>query len=132
MNNKEAKTAGKKRQIHIRATEEEFKMIKKKAEKYPSVSSLLLDAVKDFDNRQGRNRIERMIEFSKAVNNFDRDMVRIGTNLNQIAHSLNLYKYGEVSLIPLQKIYDAIQDTQELNKEAIRAIRSIADKSRKR
>lgn len=131
MGKKENKTAGKKKQINIRTTEEEFKMIKEKAQNYPSVSSLLLDAVKDFDNRHGRNRIDRMIEFSQAVNSFDRDLVRIGTNLNQIAHALNLYKYGETALVSLPKIQEAVQEATQLNKEAIRAIRSIANKSRR-
>ena len=106
-------------------------MIKQKAENYPSISSLMLDAVKEFDNRHGRNRINRMIEFSQMVNSFDRDMVRIGTNLNQIAHALNLYKYGETALVPLPKIQEAVQEAINLNKEAIRAIRSIANKSRR-
>ena len=132
MEEKETKTIGKKNQINIRATDEEFKMIKEKAKNYPSVSSLLLDAVKGFDNRHGRNRIDRMIEFSEAVNSFDRDMVRIGTNLNQIAHALNLYKYDESIHLPsLEYVQMVIEQNIELDKEILRTIRHIANISRR-
>ena len=126
------KTAGKEKRIYIRVTKEEHEMITEKSKKYGfSISTLMLDAVKEFDDRKGRNRIDRMIEFSEAVKGFDTDMVRIGNNLNQIAHALNLYKYGNTDLVPLETIHKTILEVQEINKDAIRAIRHIANKSRR-
>lgn len=54
MSEKETKTAGKRKQINVRLTDEEFKMMKEKSKNYPSLSTLVIDAVRAFDDRKGK------------------------------------------------------------------------------
>lgn len=50
--------------MYVRVTEDEHTMIKNKSVNYPSISSLMIDAVKAFDIKQGRNRLDILIDFS--------------------------------------------------------------------
>ena len=133
MKKEATKTAGKEKRIYIRVTNEERELIDEKAKKYGfPISTLLLDAVKEFDDRKGRNRIDRMIEFSVLANSMDAEIARQGNNLNQIAHNLNLYRYDkEIKLPELKIVQKAIEQNIELGKELLRTIRRIANMSKR-
>ena len=96
------------KQLNIRVTPEEQQAIKTKAAEYPSITALILDAIQDFDTQKGRNSIDRMIEFAQAAQKFEVAQTRIGTNVNQIAHALNLYQYNHVSLVDIKTVEAAI------------------------
>lgn len=115
------------KRIDIRVTPEELQAIKAKAAEYPSVTALIIDAIQDFDTRKGRNAIDRMIEFAQAAQKFETAQARIGTNVNQIAHALNLYEYNQVSLVDIKEVADAIDESNKLNKEIIKSLRRIID-----
>ena len=115
------------KRIYIRVTPEEKQAIKTKAAEYPSITALILDAIKDFDTQKGRNSIDRMIEFAQAAHKFEAAQTRIGTNVNQIAHSLNLYQYNHVSLVDIKTVEAAIVECNKLNKEIIKSLRRIID-----
>lgn len=106
----------KRKNIIFRCTEEEFLNIKEKAKKYPSISSLILDSVRDFQVEGGRNKISLLIETSIKINKNKNDLSKIGNNINQIAHYLNIAKAeNRFSLeemkdieIMLEKYYDIL------------------------
>ena len=51
-------------------------------------------------------------EFLDSLNVTNREIIRVGTNLNQIAHSLNAG--GELSIPVLREIYDCIGELTDL------------------
>lgn len=115
------------KRIYIRVTPEEKQAIKTKAAEYPSITALILDAIQDFDTQKGRNSIDRMIEFAQAAQKFESAQTRIGTNVNQIAHALNLYQYNHVCLVDIKTVEAAIVECNKLNKEIIKSLRRIID-----
>ena len=90
MENRTEKQQGNKiKRLEIRLSEQEFQHIKKHSKGYSSMSSFLLDAVKNHDPRRGKNRIDTMIKFSELMENSDVSLSRLGNNINQIAHAIN-------------------------------------------
>lgn len=131
MSEKETITAGKRKQINVRLTDEEFKMMKEKANKYPSLSALIIDAVRAFDDRKGRNRIDTMIDFSNYIRQTEVEMARVGNNLNQVTHEINLYKYGEFELPSIELLQKTLEESLKMNKTILREIRRLGNKNRK-
>lgn len=131
MSKKETKTAGKRKQINVRLTDEEFKMMKEKSKNYPSLSTLVIDAVRSFDDRKGRNKIDTMIDFSNYIRQTEVEMARVGNNLNQVAHEINLYKFGDFELPSIEQLLKTLEESLELNKTILREIRRFGNKSRK-
>lgn len=90
MENRTEKQQGNKiKRLEIRLSEQEFQHIKKHSKWYSSMSSFVLDAVKNHDPRRGKNRIDTMIKFSELMENSDVSLSRLGNNINQIAHAIN-------------------------------------------
>ena len=90
MENRTEKQQGNKiKRLEIRLSEQEFQHIKKHSKGYTSMSSFVLDAVKNHDPRRGKNRIDTMIKFSELMENSDVSLSRLGNNINQIAHAIN-------------------------------------------
>lgn len=90
MDNRTEKQQGNKiKRLEIRLSEQEFQHIKKHSKGYSSMSSFVLDAVKNHDPRRGKNRIDTMIKFSELMENSDVSLSRLGNNINQIAHAIN-------------------------------------------
>ncbi|RKW46988.1 MAG: plasmid mobilization relaxosome protein MobC [Porphyromonas sp.] len=90
MENRTEKQQGNKiKRLEIRLSEQEFQHIKKHSKGYSSMSSFVLDAVKNHDPRRGKNRIDTMIKFSELMENSDVSLSRLGNNINQIAHVIN-------------------------------------------
>lgn len=100
------------RRFDIRLTEEDFRLLGEKAKNYPSISSLVLDAVKNFDTRKGRNRLDTMIEFSENIRKLEVELARIGNNVNQMAKELHRYRIEgrELSLTPLDGFIVGVDD----------------------
>lgn len=131
MKEKTDKTAGKNKNIHIRLTAEELKMLKEKSRKYPSMSALIIDAVQEFKNKGGRNRIDTMIEFARYAKQIEVEMARVGNNLNQLTHELNLVKYkGEEGPTP-EALMKVIRESMDINNLVLKEIRRLTNKHRK-
>ena len=121
------KTAGKKKQIHLRVTEDELHEIREKAKSYTSMSALMIDASKEFNTKKGRNKIDLMIELSSCLSKFEVETARRGNNLNQIAHALNLYQYEQIALPPIELVGREIKETLKLSKDILRELRAISE-----
>lgn len=123
------KTKGKTKRVYVRVTEDERTMIKNKSVNYPSISSLMIDAVKAFDIKQGRNRLDILIDFSSYAQSIETEMARVGNNLNQITHEIHLYKYGGCDLPSISELQEVLRKNLELNNRILREIRRIGNKN---
>lgn len=131
MNKISGKTAGKKKQINIRLTDEELKMLKEKSREYSSMSALIIDAVQEFNNKSGRNRVDTMIEFARYAKQIEVEMARVGNNLNQITHELNLIKYKRGTPPSPEVLLGAIKESMDINNLVLKEIRKLSNKHRK-
>ena len=75
--------------IHMRVTEEELAMFKEKTKKYPSMTSMLLAAVKNLNEHTMSNRMAHVLELKAELDEQNRQLGRMGANLNQIAKYFN-------------------------------------------
>ncbi len=73
----------------FRLTPEENDLFLQKAASYPTVSYMIRDAVKNFDNKLLRNKTVCFEELTKAIDVFMVELGRQGNNLNQVAHACN-------------------------------------------
>lgn len=73
----------------LRLTSEENKLFLQKAASYPTVSYMIRDAVKYFDNKLIRHKTECFEELTTTIDSFRTDLGYQGNNLNQIAHACN-------------------------------------------
>ncbi len=122
-------TLGKTKRVYVRVSDEEHTMIKNKSINYPSISSLMIDAVKAFNVKQGRNRLDILIDFSNYAQSIEAEMSRVGNNLNQITHEIHLYKYGGCDLPSVSELEEVLKENLELNSRILREIRRIGNKN---
>lgn len=73
----------------LRLTPEENELFLQKATSYPTMSYMIRDAVKNFDNKLLRNKTACFEELTKAIDAFMVELGRQGNNLNQVAHACN-------------------------------------------
>lgn len=119
--------------IHLRLSEEEYLLLKKKTQKYPSMSGLIIHAVEAFDERGGVNKIDVLNDWAEKLKEFKYEVNRVGNNLNQITRYVNQLKqqglYSEGSMIFICKqleeyirIMRAVRDGQDrVNEKLIRS-----------
>ena len=119
--------------LEIRLTEDESQMFQNKAKNYGgNVSAMVRDAVRRFDDKRTRGKIETMEALLQFYKKYQQQLSWLGANFNQCMHRANeLAIEGELNesyfrciLIPetrnaIQAIrsikaeLDAIQDKQE-------------------
>lgn len=73
----------------LRLTSEENELFLQKAASYPTVSYMIRDAVKYFDNKLIRHMTECFEELTTTIDSFRTDLGYQGNNLNQITHACN-------------------------------------------
>lgn len=105
------------RQIHLRVSEEQEKKLKEKAKIWGgSMSSFILEASLKYNEIHGANRIQIMNEWANRFSEYKYEMEKIGTNINQIAHVLNIMnRQGNLSLS--RDMLEKISDYNQLVKE---------------
>lgn len=85
-------TAPKKREhtYKIRLSDDELKLFKRKAQRYQSMSVMIRDAVRQFNDVQTKRKIEALVELKGYYVRNDNKLSWLGSNINQIAHNANL------------------------------------------
>lgn len=118
----------KKRNIRfeIRLSEEEYEMFKQKSSKYQTMSGMIRDAVKGFNDIQTQGKIEALTEIRSHYTKFDQRLGWLGSNINQAQHRANeLAIAGKLSPSYIQKIlFPKINEAINLIKD----VRSEQDK----
>ena len=87
------------KQIHLRLTEKEYNFLKDAAQEWGgSVSSYILESSKRFKGVDKVNKLQFIREWNVELRKHQADIDKIGTNINQIAHVINVMKLqGEVA-----------------------------------
>lgn len=116
------------RDLHIRLTESEYKEIRKKAEIVGSVTKLIVQAVQEYNQKDGRSKVEILNDWTTYYRECKVSIDRVGSNLNQIAHVVNLMRlHDTLNLSPdmlkeIQSFNDMMKDLNRMQEKLIRAI----------
>lgn len=88
---------------------------------------LIVDSVKHFDTRKGKNRIDTMIKFADTVGKMDTELCRIGNNINQISRELHRFNIAglDLSVLPYGQFLIQIDSAKLLLSDVLRGLRSI-------
>ncbi len=77
------------KRLHIRLTEEEYTEIKKRAERFQSVTQYVLSAISDFSDSTVHDRMIAIKLLSEYYVNTEKHLAHIGGNLNQAMRRVN-------------------------------------------
>lgn len=109
--------------IKLRVNEEELQLFKDKSQRYQNMSSMIRDAVRQFDDVQTKGRIESLTEIKNYYTRFDQRLGWLGGNINQAQHRANeLAIAGELTpayiyQVLFPKINEAISLIREMKAE---------------
>lgn len=109
--------------FEIRLSDEEYELFKQKASRYQTMSSMIRDAVKSFNDVHTQGKIESLTEIKNYYTRFDQRLGWLGSNINQAQHRANELaisgeltpKYIQQVLFP--KIKEALQLIREMKSE---------------
>ena len=73
----------------VRLTPEEYEMFRKKSERYHTMAGMIRDAVRLFDDKATKRKLESVTEVKNFYVRFDQRLGWIGSNLNQAQHRAN-------------------------------------------
>lgn len=109
--------------FEIRLSEEEYELFKQKASRYQTMSGMIRDAVKSFDDVQTQGKIASLTEIKNYYTRYDQRLGWLGGNINQAQHRANeLAIAGQltssfIQQILLPKIKESIQLIRKLKAE---------------
>lgn len=112
----------------VRLTTEEYEMFRKKSECYHTMAGMIRDAVRLFDDKATKRKLESVTEVKNFYIRFDQRLGWIGSNLNQAQHRANeLAIEGQLSPDYIQRILEPeVGETLRL----IREMRSYLEQLR--
>lgn len=91
----------------VRLTPEEYEMFRKKSERYHTMAGMIRDAVRLFDDKATKRKLESVTEVKNFYIRFDQRLGWIGSNLNQAQHRANeLAIEGQLSPDYIQRILE--------------------------
>ena len=119
--------------FEIRLSEEEYELFKQKASRYQTMSGMIRDAVRAFDDVQTQGKIASLTEIKNYYTRFDQRLGWLGGNINQAQHRANeLAIAGE---LPADYFYKVLmpktQEATQLIKNLKFALEVIQDKIEK-
>ena len=116
------------RDLHIRLTESEYEEIKSKAEIVGSTTKLVVKAVQEYNQVDGRSSIEILKEWAAYYWDCKVCIDRVGNNLNQIAYVINLMKLNgslnlsDNMLSEIQTFNAMLRDLSRMQEKLIKKI----------
>lgn len=121
---KQENTERKTKRLWIRISAQDAELIKQKATNYKTVSSMIWDAIKQFDDVGTKRKIATLNEMMTFYKKYQQDLAWMGSNFNQvvkranelaIANELTLPYFESVlypQIMELQKLLTAIKQEQ--------------------
>ena len=112
------------KRLWIRISAQDAELIKQKATNYKTVSSMIWDAIKQFDDVGTKRKIATLNEMMTFYKKYQQDLAWMGSNFNQvvkranelaIANELTLPYFESVlypQIMELQKLLTAIKQEQ--------------------
>lgn len=105
----------KNRQVNIRVSETELRILKERAGNYKNLSSYILDACMKFDDSLTVGRIDLINSWAEGISKYKSDLAHLGNNINQLAHYVNnQISMGIYTSLAVQKELDLLQETAAL------------------
>jgi hypothetical protein len=103
----------------VRLTPKEYEMFRKKSERYHTMAGMIRDAVRLFDDKATKRKLESVTEVKNFYIRFDQRLGWIGSNLNQAQHRANeLAIEGQLSADYIQQILEPrVGETLQLIRE---------------
>lgn len=114
----------KNKQVNIRVSEAELRLLKERSVNYKNLSSYILDACMKFDDSLTVGRIDLINSWAKEINKYKSDLSHLGNNINQLAHYVN----NQISLGIYTSL--AVQNELELLKETTSLLLSINEQNK--
>lgn len=112
------------KRLWIRISAQDAELIKQKAANYKTVSSMIWDAIKQFDDTGTKRKIAALNEMTALYKKYQQDLAWMGGNFNQvvkranelaIANALTLPYFEKVlypQIMELQKFLTAVKQEQ--------------------
>ncbi len=111
---REKKKKKKIKRLELRLSEEQYLMMKRKAANFPTMTDFVVNAIDDFDENGGIAKVDLINSWSVKLGSFKSDLARIGNNVNQIAHFLNIQRVQDTSDKYSENIDSRIAEVNEL------------------
>lgn len=109
--------------IKLRVNEVELQLFKDKAGRYQNMSSMIRDAVSQFNDIKTKGKIEVLTEIKNYYARFDQRLGWLGGNINQAQHRANelaiagLLSSAYIQQVLSPKIKEALQLIREMKAE---------------
>ena len=104
------------KRLWIRISAQDAELIKQKATNYKTVSSMIWDAIKQFDDVGTKRKIATLNEMMTFYKKYQQDLAWMGGNFNQVGNRANdLAIANELTLPYFEKVlYPQIMELQKL------------------
>ena len=118
------------KRLWIRMSPEEERLLKEKAVNYKTISSMVWDAIKIFDDKATIGKFDTLNEMVTLYRKYQQDLSWMGGNFNQIVKRANELAIGEELTMPYfkQVLFPKIKELQDLLCDIKREQHQIAKK----
>jgi len=118
------------KRLWIRMSPEEERLLKEKAVNYKTISSMVWDAIKIFDDKATIGKFDALNEMIALYRKYQQDLSWMGGNFNQIVKQANELAIGEELSMPYfkQVLFPKIEELQNLLCDIKREQHQIAKK----
>lgn len=118
------------KRLWIRMSPEEERLLKEKAVNYRTISSMVLDAIKIFDDKATIGKFDALNEMIVLYRKYQQDLSWMGGNFNQVVKRANELAIGEELTMPYfkQVLFPKIKELQDLLCDIKREQHQIAKK----
>jgi hypothetical protein len=118
------------KRLWIRMSPEEERLLKEKAVNYKTISSMVWDAIKIFDDKATIGKFDALNEMIALYRKYQQDLSWMGGNFNQVVKRANELAIGEELTMPYfkQVLFPKIEELQNLLCDIKREQHQIAKK----
>ena len=118
------------KRLWIRMSLEEEQLLKEKAVNYKTISSMVWDAIKIFDDKATIGKFDVLNEMVALYRKYQQDLSWMGGNFNQLVKRANELAIGEELTMPYfkQVLFPKIKELQDLLCDIKREQHQIAKK----
>ena len=116
------------KRIHIRLTPDDEALFRRKAARYQTVSAMVRDAVKQFDDTATLGKIDALHAMMEYYKRYEQQLSWLGSNFNQSVHRANELAISE-ELTPQffeQVLYPQTKEIIRLIQELKRQLSDVA------
>ena len=104
------------KRLWIRISAQDAELIKQKATNYKTVSSMIWDAIKQFDDVGTKRKITTLNEMMTFYKKYQQDLAWMGSNFNQVVKRANELAITNELTVPFFEnvLYPRIEELQKL------------------